>query len=84
MYQGLADSSACTEGFDLSPSLICMVNSATILEDQYAILQISPLDKIHHPYLDREVPCYVVPLNLMTELNKKILIQVKWVTKCGP
>lgn len=54
-----------------------MVNSATILEDQYAILQISPLDKIHHPYLDREVPCYVVPLNLMTELNKKILIQVK-------
>lgn len=46
MDQGLADSSACTDVFDLSPSLICMVNSATILEDQYAILQISPLDKI--------------------------------------
>ena len=72
MYQGLADSSACTEVFDFSPSLIYMVNSATLLEDQYAILQISPLDKKHHPYSDREVPCYIVPLNLMTDLNKKI------------
>lgn len=45
VYQGLADSSACTEVFDLSPSLIYMVNCATLLEDQYAILQISPLEK---------------------------------------
>lgn len=77
MYQGLADSSACTEVFDFSPSLIYMVHSAALLEDQDAILQIIPLDTIRHPYSDREVPCYVVLFNLLTELNKKSLIQVK-------
>jgi len=77
MYQGLADVSGYTEVFDLTPSLICMVNSATLLEDQYTILQISLLDQIHHPYSGRKVPCYVVPLNIMTGLNKKILIKVK-------
>lgn len=46
MYHGLADSSPCTELFDLSPSLICLVNSATLLEDQFALLEICPPDKI--------------------------------------